>query len=173
MAKAGFAHGQLAGRSGAARIEVIFETAKFNNLLRNVVLPSAPASAGDVIRMTALELMKRVMRAWPVLSGRSRAAWFPIFDHLGKASPPSKGNDPAAIAEGRRLGSYKETKTAHGLTAEMVNRVKYAPALEAGWSKKAPTGAVRNSMRAMMVDVQKGDVTSAFIRKLKGVRLGA
>lgn len=158
------------------QIKVKFETAKFNRMLMTKVIPSSRLAARDIIRMAALEVLSRTIKCWPVDTGRSRAAWLASFDAAqlksggGLLSFSSKGSSPAAIAEGRALGSYEETATLHGLSAKITNAVGYAPMLEAGWSKQAPSGCLRRAMSGMRREIGKSPMVRRFIKGLKGVR---
>ncbi len=151
--------------------ETIIDTKAFNQMLMNKVIPSVKASGDNVVRTTALELIRRIMKTWPVDLGRSRAAWYPIFDALGVPQPISKGSDLAAQAEGKEKGVYRETSNSKGLLAEMHNGVDYSVNLEFGpHSQQAPTGTVRNSLMSLRGDMQKRKRHETFLDGLKGVR---
>lgn len=152
------------------QLKIKLETARFNRALAREVIPSAKVSAKDVIRTTSLELMGLTMGCWPVKSGRSRAAWRPIFLSLGVPPPLPKGNNARAQLEGQKAGRYIEKDSFKGFTAFMVNGVDYSIFLEGGSSGQAPTGCLRNSMQLMRRNIQRGKRRRQFMKGLKGVR---
>ena len=157
------------------QIKVNLETDKFNQMLMTKVIPSARPASETIVRTAVLEIMTRVLKTWPVDTGRSRGAWLAVFDHaqakLGGPglSPPQKGN-PSAIAEGRAKGLYEERQGVRGFNAKLVNGVDYAPSLEGGSSTQAPTGSLRNAMSSMRREIGKSPMVKKFVKGLKGVR---
>ena len=133
---------------GKGKGSIHLETGRFTNHIRNRLLPHARASNRDAILAISLELMKLVMLRWPTDTGRSRAAWSILLD-MHNVPATGKGNDPAAISEGKSLGAVEESLHAPMPNIKMINGVVYSPYLEAGSSGQAPSGALRISMREM------------------------
>ncbi len=89
------------------------------------------------------------MLRWPVLTGRSRAAWSVAAEVLGFSFPP-QGTDPGAQAEGAALGRFEEASGVGRIVLRAINAVEYAPALEEGTSAQAPAGAVMISLMEIL-----------------------
>jgi len=128
------------------------ETAKFNRFLKSFVARSN-LSTNLVIKKIALDLLVQILKRSPVDTGRSRAAWYPSMQGLGgsydlqrKLKDPTKSK----VSEGKKQGSYKENlKFTVNKYVELINGVDYIIYLEYGYSKQAPYGMVRISMRKM------------------------
>jgi len=118
------------------------ETKRFNAFIRDVMARS-DAGASTVLRAFALKLIGRVIKGWPVDTGRSRAAWYVSIEQLGGIA---LGKDSP---EGRAAGRYEEKLRGMNKFILMVNGVEYAVFLEMGHSVQAPYGVVRISMMQM------------------------
>jgi hypothetical protein len=126
------------------------ETAEFNSHVRRFA-KKYPDKARIVIKKFALDLLARIVKNTPVLTGRARAAWYPSMVALGLTVPlASEGTNAEDIAKGKTEGSYKDRTRGIGtMYVDLINGVKYIIYLEYGASSKAPYGMVRISMRQM------------------------
>lgn len=129
---------------------ITFETEKFSRTV-GTMIAKADIATSDGLVMTMLELMRRTMLRWPVLTGRSRAAWMLPFDAHGRPVSPTAAPEPdeIAVAMGRLESSYEQNLRGPKKSLTVTNGTPYAGMLEFGWSKQAPTGALRNAMREM------------------------
>jgi hypothetical protein len=100
------------------------------------------------LRKIALDALARIILRNPVDTGRCRAGWTAYPESQGM--PVSiGGREPAGIAEGKALSSYTEMLTGNHPFIEVHNGVRYVVALEYGWSRQAPQGMVRVTLREM------------------------
>lgn len=113
-----------------------------------------------VVRKVAFDLLRDIIRATPVDTGRARAAWTVVFEvvglptpriggnptgiALGKADGEARVNLPHAAQHSRRLGGSEIGDKPY---VEVINAVKYILPLEFGWSSQAPLGMVRKEVR--------------------------
>ena len=161
-------------RGGKRKGSMYLETERFNNHIRNVLLPKAKASAADAILTIALELDRHILVAWPVDTGRSRAAWsILLVRHGGDLSMFNRAGSGTSEAdrhkghnEGLRLGEAKEKLKGSNPTVELINGVDYSPWLEAGASQQAPQGVLRQAMQT----IRKTTVAKEFKKEFVDVR---
>jgi hypothetical protein len=106
-------------------------------------------NATRVVRKVALELLRGVVMATPVDTGRARANWQTTIGEmaLGTVDAPSSAGSAAAeaIADGAetiQLGAHLGDDVAIFLT----NNLPYIDRLEHGWSKQAPDGMVAKTI---------------------------
>jgi len=127
------------------------ENAKFSWHIQNVLVPRSDMATGAAVRKISIDLMHLVIKAWPVKSGRSRAAWDTSLRALGGrlGFKITKTRDSAAIKKGRSEGSTKIRLRGKKPYVEMTNGVDYAIYLEAGHSGQAPSGVLVHAMRYM------------------------
>jgi hypothetical protein len=104
-----------------------------------------------VIRRCAAQLYSDIVTRWPVDTGYSRRNW-----QVSADPPPSDviGLPPKKV-HGKAVGQLEPLYAPAGPATQIpdmpkdamriwiVNNVEYAEALENGWSKQAPQGAVR------------------------------
>lgn len=97
-------------------------------------------------------------------TGRARAGWYASAQGLGKSLDFSSGiKGDNKVSEGKKKGSYKEKLSGFSNKyIEMINGVSYIIYLEYGWSKQAPTGMVRISMRQMRGKLAKNYLSPEF-----------
>lgn len=95
-----------------------------------------------------LEWVRRIVLRWPVLTGRSRAAWSIAAEVLGFIVPA--GPDATAVDEGRAQGRFEDMSSSGRIVLRAVNAVVYAPPLEDGTSNQAPAGAVAISLAEIL-----------------------
>ena len=126
------------------------ETKEFNKHVRQFA-KKYPEKARIVLKKFALDLLARIVKNTPVRTGRARAAWYPSMRALGLTLPLStEGTKEGEIAKGKTEGSYKDRTRQPGLMyIDLINGVKYIIYLEYGYSKQAPYGMVRLSMRQL------------------------
>jgi len=126
------------------------ETKAFNDGIKKM-LKRFPNSASVVLKKFALDLLARIVHNTPVDTGRARAAWYPSMVGLGfNYDLNTEGTKPSEVAKGKKEGSFKDkTKNKKFMYIDLINSVKYIIYLEYGYSKKAPYGMVRISMRQM------------------------
>jgi hypothetical protein len=126
------------------------ETKEFNAHVQQM-MKKYPKSAQVVLKKFALDLLRRIVMNTPVDTGRARAAWYPSMVALGLTVPLATGDTKAeSIAKGKTEGSYKDRTRGPGLRyIDLINAVKYIIYLEYGYSKQAPYGMVRLSMRQL------------------------
>ena len=135
-------------------ITMRLETQKFNAALRKFAVKSK-LSEDKVIRKVAFDLLSNILRPepygkHPVSTGRARAAWFPSVVGLGKKFDfESRVKENSQVEIGKKEGRFISKLTGSNKYVEMVNAVDYIMYLEYGWSKTAPLGLVRISMRKM------------------------
>lgn len=147
-----------------------FETKKFNDALKKFI-KRTDISTEKVIRKIAFDLLagilaglpkangfsipdaKEVTGRHPIDTGRARAAWYPSVVGLNGTFNFDSGKNikKEAVEKGKTEGSFKDnTKSIIGEKyVELINGVPYILFLEYGWSKQAPAGMVRISMRKM------------------------
>jgi len=106
-----------------------------------------------VLRKFAFDLLKRIMKKNPVDTGRSRGAWYVSMEKLGMGMmslPTGKNYNEEEVKKGKQKGEFTDHTKGHwDKWIEMVNGVSYIIYLEYGWSKQAPYGMVRLSMREL------------------------
>ncbi|MEZ6056547.1 MAG: hypothetical protein R3C01_07570 [Planctomycetaceae bacterium] len=92
-------------------------------------------------------VLTEVIEFNPVDSARSRAAWVNSLEQLGVPAPPSwQGDNPTAIAEGRRLGELLRTDSLDITERTAENSVDYVRYLEYGNSRQAPHSMVQRAL---------------------------
>ena len=130
------------------------ETKRFNAAIRNF-MRQTKISEDKVLRKIAFDLLGNILRpepynTHPVDYGVARAGWYAASSGLGKSFDfESKLKSESKVEEGKQKGRYRENLTGSKKYIEMVNAVDYIMYLEYGWSKSAPMGMVRISMRKM------------------------
>lgn len=171
----------------AKDFSIEMETKKFNRTMKRFIKKSG-LSTEVIIRKTAFDLLALILAGklpsggknaqlpeavrtvstgrHPVLSGRSRAAWFASVVGLGKNFDFSKGvsSDDNQVSEGKNEGAFKNNlKAKSNKWVELINNVKYILFLEHGSSKQAPVGMVRISMRKLRGRMPK-DLSKEFLK---------
>lgn len=126
------------------------ETKEFNKHVQEFA-KKYPDKARIVLKKFALDLLRKIIKNTPVDTGRARAAWYPSMVALGLNVPLETGETKAGqVALGKSEGSYKDRTRGPGLRyIDLINGVKYIVYLEYGYSKQAPYGMVRVSMRQL------------------------
>jgi len=148
------------------------DTTVFNRHIKDFQKKSN-LSVGVVIRKFAFDLLGRIIRKNPTDTGRSRGAWFPAIEALGAASGKatnisisgkSKNFSQAEFDKGKSEGKFIDNTKAYGPEkyVEIVNGVDYILFLEYGYSKAAPWGMVRLSMREMTKGRLPKDMSLSF-----------
>jgi len=143
------------------RFSLEMETRAFNAHITRFIKRSSLA-ADKVIKKFAFDLLARIIKKWPVDTGRSRSAWHVSIEALASKTggmpgevtitgKPVKTPSPGAEEEGRAKGEFIDhTGPQHTEKfVEIVNGVHYSIFLEYGHSKTAPYGCVRISMREL------------------------
>lgn len=113
------------------------------------------ADISKTFRTVCMNIFADIVRAWPVDTGRSRAAWQITLNSPGVgetgftpgASTYGEGGNRDENAGRATAHAMEQTNKLAGLKAEDVcyinNNVRYAIYLEYGHSKQAPRGVVR------------------------------
>ena len=138
------------------KLTVEFETKRFNAALHKFIKKSN-LSTDIVIKKVAFDLLSIILKPppkgrHPVLSGRSRAAWYPSVQGLGKKFDFSAGvKGQNKVAEGKNKGDFNSHLGPIYLDkfVEMINSVDYILFLEMGSSQQAPWGMVRVALRKL------------------------
>ncbi len=107
------------------------------------------------IRKIGIDLLRKIIEKNPVDTGRSRAAWAPLFEAEGLPIPEA---DPVAtLLEGHGAveGRIEEGETKGGYYLTIVNNVPYVLYLEYGSSDQAPEGMVRVSMQELLEELRR------------------
>jgi len=150
--------------SKGMRFTVEMETAQFNRFVARFI-KEANIETGLALKKIGFDLLANILKPepygkHPVDTGRARAAWYPSMKALGVQSdlysgtrPPDSSKGDVGVQGGKLEGRFDD-KTSTGWVKndqyiEMVNSVFYILPLEYGWSKSAPIGMVRISMRKM------------------------
>ncbi len=101
----------------------------------------------------ALDFLARVIKRTPVDTGRARAGWHSYLLATGSlmkaGAAVARGEDAEAIKLGRSEGFFSTNFRGKNASIEIVNAVPYIVFLEFGYSKQAPTGMMRVTMREM------------------------
>jgi len=128
------------------------ESKKFNQDIKKFIKRSN-LSTNIIIKKIAFDLLARILRASSVDTGRSRAGWYAAIQGLGGSFElESKVKNPAKsqVSKGKKESAYKEhLGNSVNKYVELINGVDYVIYLEYGWSKQAPMGMIRISMRKM------------------------
>lgn len=145
------------------------ETKRFNRAV-NRFAKKANVSTEVVIKKIAFDLLSLILTGLPpssdvsipnassvtgkhpVDTGRARAGWFASVEGLGKSFNFDSGvnTDSNGVSVGKKEGRFVDkTKARLNKWVELINIVKYIIFLEYGYSKQAPAGMVRISMRKM------------------------
>lgn len=123
-------------------------------------------STGVVLRKFAFDLLAKIIRKMPVLHGRARAGWYAAFEGLGgRGTYEGTPEEEIGRGEGQLIDNTKPRGLVQEMWIEIVNGVSYMIFLEYGWSKQAPYGVVRLSMREM----RKARLPKDMIRKYREV----
>ena len=158
------------------KIKIEMETKEFNKALKTFMKKS-DLSAEKVIKKTAFDLLghilgklpgeqrfglstralakakdKSITGRHPVDTGRARAAWYPSVRGLGGNFNFSSGDNikTSEVEKGKKEGAFTDrTKNKNLKYVDLINGVRYIILLEYGYSKTAPIGMVRVSMRQM------------------------
>lgn len=125
------------------------ETDRFQRFTANLVRNLEREAARRVLRTLAFEFLRRVIMKNPVDTGRSRAGWTPYLIARGQPFPAIGGRDPDAQAEGQAKGYFVEHFRGRSQFILLGNGVEYIIPLEYGWSRQAPAGMVRLTMREL------------------------
>lgn len=141
---------ELTRRMPGVMVSIDLETDRFNAAVQRHTKKVKMAVAKVLLKAMTVA-MRQTVKEWPVDTGRSRAAWYPFFDHFGLATPrgkSSKNLSPMAVEQGRSEGSVID-RLARKRDPQIIviNAVPYSGFLEAGWSAQAPAGVVRRAMR--------------------------
>jgi hypothetical protein len=132
----------------AGLLSVQMETKEFNKFV-NKFVRECGVETETAIRRIALDLLSRIEKKNPVLTGRSRAGWFTSMTGLG-GPWTEEGNDPEMIAKGKTEGKFvNKLKNKRVKYVVLINSVYYATILEYGSSSQSPAGMVRVSIREM------------------------
>ena len=128
----------------------------FSGDMRRVVATTAAAQA-KIPRAATLELVRGVIRATPVDTGRARGGW-----QTGVGSAPEGDNKRLDKSAAKSIAEVEQNAPAGaGQVTYLANNVPYIMNLEQGTSKQAPEGMVRKNVDR----VQK--MVDAAIRKNK------
>ena len=105
-------------------------------------------STEKVIKKFAFDLLKGIITKMPVKFGQARAGWYAAFETLGGSGPHTGTPEES---KGRTQGSFTDHTqgTFKDKWIEIINGVEHVIWLEYGWSKQAPLGVIRVSMREM------------------------
>jgi len=97
-----------------------------------------------VVRRVSLDIFRRVVMKSPVDTGRFKGNWQCAIGSI----PPGtlKVNDKSGSATLARI-TAETLRMQAGQTIYLVNNLEYARPLEYGWSKQAPAGMVRLTLR--------------------------
>jgi len=130
------------------------ETKDFNRSIKRFMRTTDLADE-IVLKKIAFDLLSNILKpepdgTHPTDTGQARAGWHAAVSGLGKSfNMDSRLKSTSKVSEGKRQGKYKAKLTGTKKYIEMVNAVGHIVFLEYGWSKQAPLGMVRISMRKM------------------------
>ena len=155
-----------AGRNKHAqpRLLIHIETAKFTKLLTTFIsnLRSTEAASSALLNV-GMVMMRRVIWANPVDTGRSEAGWYFGINMVGKKiRGPQYTPRGAAQRQGFAKGTAKLKLRGFKKKIEITNAVVYVGALEYGWSQQAPFGMVRITMQVL-----RGSVPKIILKELQ------
>jgi len=152
----------------ADMFSITVETDMFNKHILDFMAKSK-LSTRTIIRKFALDLLTKIIKKSPVDTGRFRGAWLYSMQELGGRdtvpfTPMQRRYDKRYSSTeeniGKSLGEFKESVTGSlDYWVEIINGVDYAIFLEYGYSKQAPYGMVRLSMREMRKGVLPGQMS--------------
>lgn len=128
------------------RVTVTVEDEVSANLER-FVQSRLPEARLEMVEEAARLALTETIRANPVDTARSRAAWVASLEQLGGVPPADwRGPHPTADDEGR--GQAMLTQQHERDVTEIVagNLVEYVPFLEYGTSRMRPFGMVRRAL---------------------------
>lgn len=123
----------------------------------------AAAGAGAHAEITE-EVLYRIVRRTPVLSGAARGNWRTAINSVDTRVDPTDV-DPSGlnvVAEAHEL--LRNLRS--GDTTTITNGLPYINRLEHGWSQKAPAGMVAITVAEIPFIVQKA--ADGFVRRLHG-----
>jgi len=168
------------------KTSIEFETKRFNAAIKKFAAKSN-LSTEKVIRKIAFDLLAGILSGLPkssgftipnttsitgrhpVDTGRARAAWYPSVVGLGGSFDFDSGiKGDSKVSQGKKEGAFKNNlKSFIGEKyVELINGVPYILYLEYGWSKQAPAGMVRISMRKMTGKMPK-ELNEEFVNEWK------
>lgn len=138
------------------------ETAAFAKGIRAFAKKSQQAHA-TALRKIVFLLLRMIILAWPVLTGRSRAGWGVAARLVGLDVPPPPKPVEAAV------GFVPGEAHFAGLRFQATNNVAYAERLEEGWSLQAPAGVVRLSMRRVVAMLGGRQLPNELLTDYRGI----
>lgn len=107
------------------------------------------------IRKISIDLLRKIIEKNPVNTGRSRAAWAPLFTMLGEAIPEAAPPTLLPENQGEPEGSVEESGSDDNYYLLIANNVPYVVYLEYGTSDQAPEGMVRISMMELLDELRR------------------
>ena len=113
---------------------VIFEKGK--------IIASVSKNGGKFVRKIALDGMSSLVRQTPVDTGRAKANWGTSVGSIGVGT--TEDTVANITKQVKAISQYKL-----GQTMFLFNNLPYMLALDAGSSKQAPTGWIRNTALLM------------------------
>jgi len=166
------------------KTSISFETKEFNKYIKKFVKKSS-LSTEIVIKKMAFDLLAMILtglptaarktkggmtagftipsgtaatRRHPILTGRARAGWYASVNGIDGRFDFNSDIDPKIndVPRGKKEGDFKNhLKHPHNKYVDLINAVNYIIFLEYGYSKQAPAGMVRVSMRKMRGELPK------------------
>jgi hypothetical protein len=128
--------------------------AAVNNLARRLRSPEG----GTLLQIVAHMALSGIVRKSAVLTGRSRASWYPAFSRVCQSLrvPVPFGSDfTADELLGTTEGTYYENLTGAQKMIRFASSTPYIRLLEYGYSTKAPWGMVRITMQELTGTIPK------------------
>jgi len=136
-------------------ITLDIDTSRLNYRVTKFIQQSG-LSARVVIKKTGADLLRNIIRPepygrHPVWSGRARAGWYMSMKALNVTVGLEGGlKAPSQVSLGKAEGGFIDRLSDPNLpTITLINSVDYYIYLEYGYSKTAPYGMVRVSVRKM------------------------
>lgn len=108
------------------------------------------------IRKIGIDLLRKIIEKNPVDTGRSRAAWAPLFVAEGLPIPEASPVAVLPAGQGETEGYYEESsEEGESYYLTIVNNVPYVLQLEYGSSGQAPEGMVRVSLHELLNELKR------------------
>jgi hypothetical protein len=128
--------------------------AAVNNLARRLRSPEG----GTLLQIVAHMALSGIIRKSAVLTGRSRASWYPAFSHVCQAlrlSTPISSDLTGDELLGAAESTYYENLMGTQKMIRFASSTPYIRLLEYGYSTKAPWGMVRITMQELTGTIPK------------------
>lgn len=125
----------MAGRFAASRrnaVQYKMQTARFQRSVARAISQAPEAARTAVVWKIAMDVLKAVLRASRVDTGRYRAAWMAAGEQAGLPAVGGGRGTPEGIAKGWSEGAGESGVRVGAAYVELRNAVPYALVLEHG-----------------------------------------